>query len=112
MCFQKQKRKTCNFQCTGYTIQNPFRQKPARTALFGICITRFPLMCTLHFTDHKPPLALPGKYTVKLTVNGQSHSQPLVLKMDPRVKTSQADLEKMFWAESRVAKNLADLSTR
>jgi hypothetical protein len=31
--------------------------------------------------------------------------------MDPRVKTSQADLEKMFRAESRVAKNLADLST-
>jgi hypothetical protein len=48
---------------------------------------------------------------VKLTVNGQSQSQPLVLKMDPRVKTSQADLEKMFRAESRVAKNLAYLST-
>jgi hypothetical protein len=31
--------------------------------------------------------------------------------MDPRVKTSQADLEKMFRAETRVAKNLADLST-
>jgi hypothetical protein len=31
--------------------------------------------------------------------------------MDPRVKTSQADLEKMFRAESRVAKNLTDLST-
>jgi hypothetical protein len=30
--------------------------------------------------------------------------------MDPRVKTSQADLEKMFRAESHVAKNLADLS--
>jgi len=58
----------------------------------------------------KAPLALPGKYTVKLTVNGQSHSQQLVLKIDPRVKTSQADLEKMFGAESRVAKNLEDLS--
>jgi hypothetical protein len=31
--------------------------------------------------------------------------------MDPRGKTSQADLEKMFRAETRVAKNLADLST-
>jgi photosystem II stability/assembly factor-like uncharacterized protein len=63
------------------------------------------------FYGPKAPWALPGKYTVKLTVNGQSHTQPLVLKMDPRVKTSQADLEKMFRAESRVAKNLADLST-
>jgi hypothetical protein len=62
------------------------------------------------FYGPQAPWALPGKYTVKLTVNGQSHFQPLILKMDPRVKTSQADLEKMFRAESRVAKNLADLS--
>jgi hypothetical protein len=71
----------------------------------------FPAEVHLSFYGPKPPLALPGKYTVKLTVNGQSHSQPLVLKMDPRVKTSQADLEKMFRAETLVAKNLADLST-
>jgi hypothetical protein len=62
------------------------------------------------FYGPKAPLALPGKYTVKLTVNGQSQSRPLELKMDPRIKISQADLEKMFRAESRVAKNLADLS--
>jgi photosystem II stability/assembly factor-like uncharacterized protein len=71
----------------------------------------FPADVHTSFYGPKPPLALPGRYTVKLTVNGRSHSQSLVLKMDPRVKTSQADLEKMFRAESRVAKNLADLST-
>ena len=71
----------------------------------------FPTDVHTSFYGPKPPLALPGKYTVKLTVNGRSQSQPLVLKMDPHVKTSQADLEKMFRAESRVAKNLADLST-
>ncbi|HTG28476.1 MAG TPA: hypothetical protein VK818_09670 [Methylomirabilota bacterium] len=71
----------------------------------------FPADVHSSFYGPTAPLALPGKYTVKLTVNGQSHSQPLELKMDPRVKTSQADLEKMFRAESRVAKNLADLST-
>jgi photosystem II stability/assembly factor-like uncharacterized protein len=71
----------------------------------------FPTDVHTSFYGPKPPLALPGKYTVKLTVNGQSHSQPLILKMDPRVKTSQADLEKMFRAESRVAKNMLDLST-
>jgi photosystem II stability/assembly factor-like uncharacterized protein len=70
----------------------------------------FPADVHTSFYGPKPPLALPGKYTVKLTVNGQSHSQPLELKMDPRVKTPQGDLEKMFRAESRVAKNLADLS--
>src|ERR1700675_4137596 len=70
----------------------------------------FPADVHTSFYGPKPPLALPGKYTVKLTVNGQTHFQPLALKMDPRVKTSQADLEKMFRAESHITKNLADLS--
>ncbi|MBS1669132.1 MAG: glycoside hydrolase [Bacteroidetes bacterium] len=38
------------------------------------------------------PWALPGHYTVTLKVNGQSFSQPLDLRMDPRVKTSMTDL--------------------
>jgi hypothetical protein len=42
------------------------------------------------------PWAMPGDYTVKLTVNGQSYEQPLMVKMDPRVKTSQEDLQKQF----------------
>ncbi|HEV2298655.1 MAG TPA: hypothetical protein VGR72_09090 [Candidatus Acidoferrales bacterium] len=42
------------------------------------------------------PWAMPGNYTVKLTVNGQSYEQPLTMKMDPRVKTSQEDLQKQF----------------
>jgi photosystem II stability/assembly factor-like uncharacterized protein len=42
------------------------------------------------------PWALPGQYTVKLTVAGQSYTQPLTLKMDPRVKTPLADLALQF----------------
>jgi photosystem II stability/assembly factor-like uncharacterized protein len=40
--------------------------------------------------------AAPGTYTVKLTVGGQSYSQPLTLRMDPRVKTPAADLDAQF----------------
>lgn len=40
------------------------------------------------------PWVLPGNYTVKLTVNGKTYTQPLTVKMDPRVKTSMADLQK------------------
>jgi photosystem II stability/assembly factor-like uncharacterized protein len=40
--------------------------------------------------------AAPGEYTVKLTVNGRSYTQPLTLKMDPRVKTPVADLAQQF----------------
>jgi photosystem II stability/assembly factor-like uncharacterized protein len=34
--------------------------------------------------------ALPGKYTVRLTVDGRTVTQPLVTRMDPRVKTPPA----------------------
>ncbi|MFQ5816567.1 MAG: glycosyl hydrolase [Terriglobia bacterium] len=42
------------------------------------------------------PLALPGRYEVKLTVGGKSQAVPLEVKLDPRVSTSQADLRKQF----------------
>ena len=43
--------------------------------------------------------ALPGKYTVKLSVDGKTYTQPLVVKMDPRVKSSAADLGRQFALE-------------
>jgi photosystem II stability/assembly factor-like uncharacterized protein len=42
------------------------------------------------------PLALPGKYQVRLTVAGKSQTAAFEVKMDPRVKTSQEDLRKQF----------------
>jgi photosystem II stability/assembly factor-like uncharacterized protein len=42
------------------------------------------------------PMALPGKYQVKLTVDGVTQTAPLELKMDPRVTTPPADVQKQF----------------
>jgi len=42
------------------------------------------------------PWAMPGKYTVVLTVGGKSYQQTLTLVMDPRVKTSNAELAEQF----------------
>jgi photosystem II stability/assembly factor-like uncharacterized protein len=42
------------------------------------------------------PWAPPGSYTVRLTVEGQTYSQFLTLKMDPRVKTPSLDLIRQF----------------
>jgi photosystem II stability/assembly factor-like uncharacterized protein len=39
------------------------------------------------------PAVLPGEYTVRLTVNGRSYSQPLTVKMDPRAPISAAGLK-------------------
>jgi photosystem II stability/assembly factor-like uncharacterized protein len=58
----------------------------------------FPISAILHDTPQYPvgAWALPGHYTVKLTVNAKTYTQPLTLKMDPRIKTSEADLRKQF----------------
>jgi photosystem II stability/assembly factor-like uncharacterized protein len=49
------------------------------------------------------PTALPGSYTARLTVNGRSYTEPFTVKMDPRVKTSAAGLEKKFQVETHMA---------
>jgi hypothetical protein len=58
----------------------------------------FPISAIVHDTPLEPrgAWALPGRYSVKLVVDGVSYTQPLVLKMDPRVKTPAADLAKQF----------------
>ena len=38
------------------------------------------------------PVALPGRYTVKLTVAGKSYSQPFTIVEDPRITVPPADL--------------------
>jgi photosystem II stability/assembly factor-like uncharacterized protein len=48
------------------------------------------------------PYALPGNYQVRLTVDGKSYSQPFKLVMDPRVQSSNADLQKQFALEMRL----------
>ena len=57
-----------------------------------------PIAAVPHDTVTEPiaPWAPPGQYTVKLTVDGRSHTQPLTLKMDPRVKTPAAGLAQQF----------------
>lgn len=42
------------------------------------------------------PYVLPGRYTVRLTVNGRSYTQTLSIRMDPRVTTRPAGLKQQF----------------
>ena len=58
----------------------------------------YPMTAIDHNTPREPrgPIALPGEYTVKLTVDGKSFTQPLTVKMDPRVKTPPAGLKQQF----------------
>jgi photosystem II stability/assembly factor-like uncharacterized protein len=56
------------------------------------------------------PLAVPGDYKVKLTVSGHTYSEPLVVKKDPRVKTSDEGFAQMFQMESHLASMMTDSS--
>ncbi len=52
------------------------------------------------------PRALPGNYQVRLTVAGKSQTVPLELKLDPRLSTSQADLEKQLDLLKQIAERI------
>jgi hypothetical protein len=59
---------------------------------------QYPIAAVYRNTAPAPtsPWALPGNYTVVLTVKGKKYEQPLQLTMDPRVKTPTADLAQQF----------------
>ena len=65
----------------------------------------YPIAAIPHDTPRFPlgPTVLPGSYSVRLTVDGKSSTVPLTIKMDPRVKTSAAGLQKKFQGETRMA---------
>lgn len=47
------------------------------------------------YPNVEAPWAPAGEYTVRLTVAGRQYTQPLTLKLDPRVKTATADLQRL-----------------
>ena len=49
------------------------------------------------------PTALPGQYSVRLAVDGKTYAAPLLVKMDPRVKISEAGLETKFETEMKLS---------
>jgi hypothetical protein len=69
----------------------------------------YPIAAVPHETPRLPlgPSVLPGVYTVKLTAEGHAYTAPLTVKMDPRVKTLPADLQRQYEAEKQLAKLVA-----
>jgi photosystem II stability/assembly factor-like uncharacterized protein len=58
----------------------------------------FPISATYRNTAPQAtsPWVAPGDFTVTLTVDGKTFTQPLTVAMDPRVKASAADLQEQF----------------
>ena len=61
-------------------------------------------------TEQPGPLVAPGKFTVKLTVDGQSQTQPLEIVKDPRLPTSDADLERTVKLQLRIRDDVSKVS--
>jgi photosystem II stability/assembly factor-like uncharacterized protein len=53
------------------------------------------------------PLVVPGTYTVEFTAGGKTLRQPLVVKLDPRVHATQADLEAQLALARRILSGVA-----
>jgi photosystem II stability/assembly factor-like uncharacterized protein len=72
----------------------------------------YPIAAVPHNTAPQAtgPWAMPGEYTVVLTANGKSYSQPLTVKMDPRVKTPAAGLAQQFKLSEQLYSRLLILS--
>jgi photosystem II stability/assembly factor-like uncharacterized protein len=65
----------------------------------------YPISAIYHDTPRYPlgATVLPGQYKVVLSVGGKSYTQTLVVKMDPRVKTSLEDLRRHFELDQKIA---------
>jgi photosystem II stability/assembly factor-like uncharacterized protein len=65
----------------------------------------YPISAIYHDTPRAPlgAAVLPGQYSVILTVNGKKYTQPLTVRMDPRVKTSPEDLSRQFDLDQKIA---------
>ena len=100
----------------GCGLRTACLRRPVCTVTCGICDIRrcpaeadaadfrSPRLRTIPRLRSNSIWALPGQYTVRLTVDGKSYTQPLTLKMDPRVKTTAYGLQLQF----RLSKELYD----
>ncbi len=101
----------------------PFQALPATPGLhrwvWGLHYTapvstrhEYPISAIPHDTPRLPlgPSAVPGRYTVRLTVNSKSYTAPLLVKMDPRVTASATALDKQFQAETQLSSLLTSTS--
>ena len=57
------------------------------------------------------PWVNPGQYTVKLTVNGKTYSQPITVKQDPRVKTPALAMQQIYTTSKALYYGALDAQT-
>jgi hypothetical protein len=68
----------------------------------------FPISAIVHDTPLLPlgAWALPGSYMVRLTVDGKQFTQPLTVRMDPRIQTPLTDLQAQAALQARAVSGM------
>ena len=70
--------------------------------------TTFPCLILWSASAEQGPLAVPGQYRVRVTAAGQTQTQPLTVRMDPRLKgVTIADLREQFALATRLRDRLS-----
>ena len=64
----------------------------------------YPISAISGYTPKEPrgAFVLPGAYLIRLTVGGRVYAQGVLVKMDPRVKTTAADLSLQFTLSKKI----------
>jgi photosystem II stability/assembly factor-like uncharacterized protein len=57
-----------------------------------------------------PPVAPPGRYTVRLTVGGQTYERPFEIRKDPHVTATDADLQAQFDLMVKIRDKVSEVS--
>jgi hypothetical protein len=76
----------------------------------GAVPTQLPIQAIPYNTVPAPttPWVNPGSYTLKLTVDGKSYTQPITVKQDPRVKTPAVTMAQVYSLTSAMYYGAAD----
>ena len=73
----------------------------------------YPISAIYRDTPSEPmgPEVLPGEYTIRLTAAGKAYTQPLTVKLDPRVKTPGEGLAAQFRLSMQCYEGMLRLNT-
>jgi len=58
---------------------------------------------------NRGPMVPPGAYQVRLTAEGKSYTEPLELRVDPRVKVSNEDLQKQIELGRKIVAQVSEI---
>lgn len=72
----------------------------------------YPIAAIAHNTAPEPtsPWVMPGQYSVALTVNGKTYTQPLTIKLDPRVEISEIALQQQYDLSRQLYEDALEIS--